>query len=39
MSVPSAPDGSAPEVSVDFTQLKALSQEYGIELVGPLPDA
>lgn len=39
ISVPSAPGGGRPEEPIDFARLKATAQEYGIELVGPLPDA
>jgi quercetin dioxygenase-like cupin family protein len=39
ISVPSTPDGGPPEEAFDFSRLEATAREYGIELVGPLPDA
>lgn len=39
ISVPAGPDGGPPEEGFDFSRLEAIAREYGIELVGPLPDA
>jgi quercetin dioxygenase-like cupin family protein len=39
ISVPSAPDGARPAGEFDFSRLQEKAQEYGIELVGPLPAA
>jgi hypothetical protein len=35
----SPPGGGRPEEPFDFTRLEAIAREYGIELVGPLPEA
>ena len=39
ISVPAAPDGGPPAEGFDFSRLEAIAREYGVELVGPLPDA
>jgi quercetin dioxygenase-like cupin family protein len=39
ISVPSGSDGGQPEEPYDFSQLEATARAYGIELIGPLPDA
>ena len=38
ISVPAAPGSGPPAEPFDFSRLRELAQEYGIELVGPLPD-
>ena len=38
ITLPAQPDGSPPLESVEGSQIKKASQEYGIEFVGPLPD-
>lgn len=39
ISVPAKPDGGPPDEPYDLSQLEATAREYGIELVGPLPEA
>jgi hypothetical protein len=38
ISLPSRPSGLPPAESIEGTQIKQASQEYGIEFIGPLPD-
>ncbi len=38
ITVPSEPGGLKPNVSVEGSQIRQACQEYGIELVGPLPE-
>ncbi len=39
ITLPSQPDGSPPPESIEGSQIKKASGEYGVEYVGPLPDA
>ena len=39
ITLPSQPRGSPPLESVDGSQIKQASKEYGIEFVAPLPDS
>ena len=39
ITLPAQPNGSPPETSIEGPQIKQASQKYGIEFVGPLPDA
>lgn len=39
ISAPSAAGGGPPDEPFDFSRLEAIAREYGIEVVGPLPDA
>ncbi len=38
ISVPSGPAGSPPDEPFDFSGLAAIARQYGIEMIGPLPD-
>jgi quercetin dioxygenase-like cupin family protein len=38
ITLPSRPGGLPPLESIDGSQIRKASQEYGIEFVGPLPD-
>ncbi len=39
ITLPSRPGGLPPLESIDGSQIKQAAEEYGIEFVGPLPDA
>ena len=39
ISLPSGPGGSPPDKPIESAQIKEASQQYGIEFVGPLPEA
>jgi uncharacterized cupin superfamily protein len=38
ITLPSRPGGKPPLESIDGSQIKQASRDYGIEFVGPLPD-
>ena len=38
ITLPSRPGGLPPLESIDGSQIKRASEEYGVEFVGPLPE-